>query len=133
MKTHAVIDTNVIISALITTKSDSATVRILDKLFDEEIIPLYNQEILKEYREVMSRPTFQITQSDIELVIKAIIEGGIEIDEVISDLVLTDQKDQVFYDVFLSFPDSYLITGNLKHFPINDHIISPAEMISITL
>ena len=133
MKTHAVIDTNVIISALITTKSDSATVRILDKLFDEEIIPLYNQEILKEYREVMSRPKFQITQSDIELVIKAIIEGGIEINADLSDVILTDQKDQVFYDVFLSFPDSYLITGNLKHFPINDHIISPAEMISIAL
>ena len=42
MKTHAVIDTNVIISALISTKSDSATVRILDKLFDEEIDHIVN-------------------------------------------------------------------------------------------
>ena len=131
MKTHAVIDTNVIISALISTKSDSATVQVLDKLFDEEIIPLYNQEILKEYREVMNRPKFQIAQSDVELVIKSITESGIEIDAVYSDVVLTDPKDQVFYDVFLSFPDSYLITGNLKHFPTNDHIINPAGLISL--
>lgn len=129
MKIHAVIDTNVIISALISTKTDSATVLILDKLFDEEIIPLYNQAILNEYREVMKRPKFHLSESDIDFVIKSIIEGGIEVEKISSEYVFADIKDKVFYEVYLSVPDSYLITGNLRHFPIEDQILSPSEMI----
>ena len=131
MKTHAVIDTNVIISALISKKSDSATVLILDKMFDEEIIPLYNQTILKEYREVMRRPRFHLSESDIDYVITSIIEGGVEIESTPSDYVFVDRKDKVFYEVYLSVPDSYLITGNLRHFPKEDKIVNPAEMIKL--
>ena len=131
MKTHAVIDTNVIISALISRKNDTATIRIMDKLFDEEIIPLYNQEILKEYKEVMSRPKFHLNKSDIDFVISSIIVSGVETEPTQSDTVFTDQKDIKFYEVFLSVPDAYLITGNLKHFPENKQIISPARMIAI--
>ena len=131
MKIHAVIDTNVLISALISPKSDSATVQILDKSFDEEIIPLYNQDILKEYKEVMNRPKFHLSETDIDFVIRSITEGGIEVEEIHSEYVFADKKDKVFYEVYLSFPDSYLITGNIRHFPKQDQILSPSEMIKI--
>ena len=48
-KIYAVIDTNVIISALLSRHSDSATVKVLDYLYDRMIIPVYNDEILEEY------------------------------------------------------------------------------------
>ena len=42
-----------------------------------------------------------------------------------------DTKDLVFYEVALSSEDSYLVTGNIKHFPKEPFIVTPAEMIHI--
>ena len=43
----------------------------------ERIIPLYNDEILAEYRCVLSRPKFHLAPALIETVLKAIIVDGI--------------------------------------------------------
>jgi predicted nucleic acid-binding protein len=48
MKVYAVIDTNVLVSAFLTRHPDSATVKVLNAISDGFLIPLYNQEILKE-------------------------------------------------------------------------------------
>lgn len=55
MKIYAVIDTNVLVSALLAKRPDSASVQILEKLFSGDIIPMYNEEIVAEYVEVHSR------------------------------------------------------------------------------
>lgn len=52
---YAVIDTNVLISALLSKRADSATVRVLEAMFDGRIIPLYHEDILTEYDEVLHR------------------------------------------------------------------------------
>ena len=49
---YAVIDTNVLVSALFTSNVEAATVKVLDALLQEKIIPLYNEEIYDEYVEV---------------------------------------------------------------------------------
>ena len=41
-----VIDTNVLISALLSKHSDAATVQVLNAVFDGTIIPVFNDEIL---------------------------------------------------------------------------------------
>ena len=43
---YAVIDTNVLVSALLSSKDDAATVQIVGKLIAGEIIPLYSNEII---------------------------------------------------------------------------------------
>ena len=48
---YAVIDTNVLVSALFSAHSDSSTVIIRNKIADGEIIPLFNTEILDRYLE----------------------------------------------------------------------------------
>ena len=55
MTYYAVIDTNVFISALLSKQPDSATVQVLDAVIDGKIIPLYHQDILAEYDEVLQR------------------------------------------------------------------------------
>ena len=55
MKIFAVIDTNVIVSALISRHTDSATVMVLNSVFSEHIIPVYNEDILNEYATVLRR------------------------------------------------------------------------------
>ena len=128
---HAVIDTNVLISALISKKKNSATVLLLEKLFDEEIIPVYNHEILKEYMEVMNRTKFHLDQNDIVQLLNTIIESGVQPERIKTDLFFPDKKDIVFYEVAISVNGTYLITGNTKHFPTTPIVVTPAEMLRI--
>ena len=128
---HVVIDTNVLISALISKKKNSATVLLLEKLFDDEIIPVYNHEILKEYMEVMNRTKFHLDQNDIVQLLNTIIESGVQSERIKTDLFFPDKKDIVFYEVALSVNGTYLITGNTKHFPTTPIVVTPAEILRI--
>ncbi len=47
---YAVIDTNVLVSALLSSHDDAAAVLVVGKLFSGEVIPLFSDEILEEYR-----------------------------------------------------------------------------------
>ena len=49
----------------------------------------------------------------------------------VTDGVFPDPKDLVFYEVALSKEESFLVTGNLKHFPKKPFVVSPAEMMEI--
>ena len=70
---YAVIDTNVIVSAIISKHLESYPAKIIKAIVQERIVPLFNDEILDEYREVLSRPKFHLTQTQIDTVLKAII------------------------------------------------------------
>ena len=131
MKIYAVIDTNVIISALLSRHQDTATVKILDHLYDRTIIPVYNDEILEEYADVLQRPKFNFPDNVIKTTLEAIRKGGLNSDRINSNEEFPDPKDVVFYEVAMSVEDSYLVTGNLKHFPKKSFIVSPAEMVEI--
>ena len=82
-KIYAVIDTNVIVSALFSISGQSNPAAIIRKVVDGTITPIFNEEILAEYKEVLSKE------------------------------------------------DSFLVTGNLKHFPTKPFGVSPAEMVAI--
>ena len=58
MVVYAVIDTNVLVSAILAVHPNSATVIIREKIMDGTIVPLYNGEIVDEYQDVLSRPKF---------------------------------------------------------------------------
>lgn len=63
---YAVIDTNVLVSAYLTHNLSSATSKVVDALFRGRICPLYNEEIMAEYEEVLSRPHFRIGSEQLE-------------------------------------------------------------------
>ncbi len=69
-KVYAVIDTNVIVSALISTKKDSYPLMVLSHL---------NNEIIAEYRAVLYRDKFHLKYEDIELAINTITETGLNL------------------------------------------------------
>ena len=133
MKYYAVYDTNVLVSAFLTKKKDSATVRVVEEMFSETITPLYNQEILNEYEEVLSRSKFMFSKETVRQLIEAIRRFGYEVHPTPTNEVLVDMNDLVFYEIVMEKrdEDAYLITGNLKHFPVRDYIVTPAEMIGI--
>ena len=131
MRIYAVIDTNVIVSALLSRHHDSATVKILDYLYDRVIVPVYNNEIIEEYVAVLKRPKFNFSEETICAVIEAIRKGGIDSERITSNEQLPDPKDIVFYEVALANEDSFLVTGNTKHFPKKPFVVTPAEMLQI--
>lgn len=49
-------------------------------------------------------------------------------------LELPDPKDVVFYEVTMEqrkTEDTYLVTGNLKHFPSEHFVVTPRQMLDI--
>ena len=58
MKVYAVIDTNVLVSSLLTGRADSPTVKVMKAISEGTLIPLYNEEIMREYDEVLHRKNF---------------------------------------------------------------------------
>lgn len=128
---HAVIDTNVLVSALLTSKTDTATVQVLEAIMNGQIIPLYNEEIISEYEIVLNRPAFHFSEEKVDLYINAIRQKGLLTSRIPSDFEFPDPDDAVFYEVALSKEDAYVVTGNLKHFPQTPIVVTPAEMIDI--
>ena len=133
MEYYAVIDTNVLLSALLSKSEDSATVKVLDAVFERRIIPLYHQDILTEYDEVLHREKFHLREDAIQVVLAAVRQYGVEVFPQPTGEVLIDMDDLVFYEVAMEKrdDDAYLVTGNRKHDPFRDFIVTPAEMIKI--
>ena len=133
MEYYAVIDTNVLLSALLSKNEDSATVRVLNAVFDGKIIPLYHQDILIEYSEVLHREKFHLQEEVIQTVLDAIKQYGIPVFPQPTGAVLIDMDDLIFYEVAMEKrdDDAYLVTGNQKHYPFRDFIVTPTEMMKI--
>ncbi|MBR1629208.1 MAG: putative toxin-antitoxin system toxin component, PIN family [Lachnospiraceae bacterium] len=133
MKCYAVIDTNVIVSGLLTNNRMAPTAVILDAMMDGKIIPLFHEDILAEYEDVLQRKKFPFDQKDIEIVIHAVKEFGLEVFPEKTGEIFIDVDDLIFYEVAMEkrSDDAYLVTGNRKHYPIKDFIVTPAEMVEI--
>ena len=110
---------------------DSPTVSVLDYLTEKAITPLYCDEILKEYSDVLCREKFHLPREKVEKFIEMVKSDGIASNRVPSKEILPDPKDVVFYEVALSKEDSFLVTGNIRHFPQVDFVVTPAEMVEI--
>ena len=131
MKYFAVIDTNVLVSALLSQKNDSATVQVIEKVLKREITPLYSDEILSEYTNVLNRKKFNFSKDAVDCLVEAIKTFGILKNPSDNEIILPDMKDVPFYKIILEDEKSYLITGNLKHFPKSSRVITAREMITL--
>lgn len=130
---YAVIDTNVLVSALLSSHSDAATVQVVRRLFSGEIIPLFSEEILAEYNEVLRRKKFRFSEDLIITLMEAIEKYGIFVKPSATGKILPDMKDLPFYEVVMEKrdDDAYLVTGNMKHFPSKPFIVTAKQLLEI--
>lgn len=130
---YAVIDTNVLVSALLSRKDDAATVQVISKMLSGEVIPLYSNEIATEYREVLQRKKFGFAIGTIDYLLSAIEKFGVFVNASPTGIQLPDLKDLPFYEVVLEkrSDSAYLVTGNIKHFPKEHFIVTPREFLDI--
>lgn len=132
-KYYVVIDTNVVVSSLL--KSDSLPGKVLRLCLDGVITPILNDEIVDEYLDVLTRNKFDLDEKIVEDTINSIKKKSIYLDrtETIEDFI--DKDDVVFYEVALTagvtLTESYLVTGNKRHFPVKPFVVTPREMLEI--
>lgn len=133
MTYYAVIDPNVLVSALLSSNRNAATVQIIQRLYEGNIIPVFSDEILAEYNEVLRRKKFHFSEELICTLLNTMISIGKRIVPSPSGEILPDMKDLPFYEVVLEkqAEDAYLVTGNIKHFPIKPFIVTPREFLSL--
>lgn len=133
MKCYAVIDTNVIVSAIISKNPDSPSKKIFRAMLNGKITSLYHEYILQEYEDVLSRKKFHLNLETVKTVLKAVRQFGIEVIPTPTGEIFVDMDDLILYEVTMAKREdnAYLVTGNQKHYPIRDFIVTPAEMLEI--
>jgi putative PIN family toxin of toxin-antitoxin system len=133
MSHYAVIDTNVLVSALLARRSDSAVVLVVEKVFEGSVVPVFSKDILEEYSVVLHREKFGFDPATVNSFLYEIKLRGIMIEAVQETITLSDVKDIPFYAVSLAAKEyeTFLVTGNIKHFPDKPFIVTPAQFIEL--
>ncbi|MDE6286268.1 MAG: putative toxin-antitoxin system toxin component, PIN family [Muribaculaceae bacterium] len=131
-KVRAVIDTNVLVSALLSSSATSNPALVIRAVLNGAITPLFNNQIIKEYRDVLSRKKFKFKKELIEDFLRVFTTYGLNSTRAdASDESFPDSDDIVFYEVAISIDHAYLVTGNIKHFPQKAFVVTPAQMVDI--
>jgi putative PIN family toxin of toxin-antitoxin system len=121
-----VLDTNVIVSALLCPQSLPA--EILDLVLNGTIRIVYDNNVLVEYVDVLNRDKFKLDKETIKVVLDFIRTDGEYIISVPRNIQLIDEDDKMLYELYKNGAD-FLITGNIRHFPKEKNIITPREFI----
>ena len=123
-----VIDTNVLVSSLL---SSGPPAVIVDLIADAKIAPFYNDLILCEYFDVLSREKFGFSNLQLTRLIEDIVRTGIAVENAKpSVFAMIDEDDRIFYDTAVGAL-AYLITGNKKHFPLKSFVLTPIQFLAI--
>jgi putative PIN family toxin of toxin-antitoxin system len=124
-----VIDTNVIVSALINTNGIPS--KILALVLSGKVKILYDNRIIFEYIDVLSRKDFGFNMEIMNDIVDYIKAEGEFVNSEYTNIEFIDETDKKFYEVYESGKAQYLITGNIKHFPNEDSIITPKGFLEI--
>ena len=125
-----VIDTNVLVSAFWSRKG--APAQILALIQNGRLTPCYDSRILAEYRRILRRPKFNFFEWEIIGVLTQIESDGMSVVPCPLAVPFIDEEDRKFYEV-ARHCNATLITGNLKHFPKDEFVISVAEFMTSIL
>lgn len=126
----AVIDTNVWVSAFLSSKG--APARLLNAFVKGHLIPVYSEEIEAEYLDVLYRDKLNIDRVVLDEFIGLLIEYGQLVIPVKFDSAnLPDPDDAPFIAAALA-AGCLIVTGNTKHFPATSgvEILIPAEALA---
>ena len=123
---YAVIDTNVLVSALISPNGNAAI--ILGMITNGFLAPLYCSQIIYEYTSVLERQRFGFSKNLIDEALTSFDIFGVPVQPEKSDFFMVDESDRVFYDTAVS-GNAMLITGNLRHYPQKTFIVNPANFL----
>jgi putative PIN family toxin of toxin-antitoxin system len=122
-----VIDTNVLVSALMNDKGNPA--KIASFFADKKVEAYYSATIMVEYEDVLNREEFNFEEKKVFEMLDGFKKNGKLFVPVKSNISLIDEDDRAFYDTAKQ-SGSFLVTGNIKHYPQEDFIVTPTEFLA---
>lgn len=135
---RAVVDTNVLISALIS-KKPSYPLQVYHLIKSEDFLLITSPTILEELEDVISRKDLiklhQRTPKQIQEILKEIVETSLIVPGLVSvEVVKEDPDDDKFIAAAIEGQADYIISGDKPLLNIKEYhgvkIISPADFIS---
>lgn len=128
---RAVVDTNVLVSALLSRSGNEALVLLA--VHQGFVRPCLSAPILDEYRRVLTRPRFGFAAADIEAVLTMVRQRGDLADPATSPFTSPDADDSKFLHCAVAAGADCIITGNRRHFPDAPYgsiqVMSAAELM----
>jgi len=128
-----VLDTNVLVSALLTPYGPAA--RVLDAVLAGRLVLVFDDRILCEYEEVRMRSQFGFSPQDVKALLDFFRSEGVAVVAPPLKVELPDPDDLMFVEVALAGKANAIVTGNKKHFPAECcggiPVLSPGELLSL--
>jgi putative PIN family toxin of toxin-antitoxin system len=145
-----ILDTNIIVSAFLNPRGIPG--EIVSLALSEKIILCYDNKILSEYMEVLNGSKFNFNKELVNDFLEFVKTYGDYIVAEPQEILFVDEDDKIFYDVLKSSdaqaalaagtiissstrPEgtqaNYIITGNKKHYPKEENILSSREFKEI--
>lgn len=129
---RVVIDTNILISALLQREGFPAQV-LVAALAGATAQLCVSADIYTEYEEVIRRPRFKRSEREIIDTLRAVRERGAWFKPSRRVRACPDPEDDRFLECAQAARAHYLVTGNLKHFPAHwegTSIVSARQFVS---
>ena len=113
---RAVVDTNILVSALL--RSSNPPAAVILAIAERRLTPVLCQPIVAEYAQVLRRPRFSFAAGDVDLLLALMTQQAVWVDVPAypGEPALPDPKDWPLFACALAV-ECPLITGNAKHFP----------------
>lgn len=128
---NVVLDTNVLVSGLLTPHGSSG--RVMDLVLSGDLTPCFDDRIIAEYREVLARTKFGFDAVLVEAILDYIEAEGLHVVSAPLGVSLPDPDDIAFLEVAAAAGAEWLITGNARHFPARARhgirVTNPGEFV----
>jgi len=128
---RVVLDTNVVVSSLLSTGSPKA---IFDLALKPAFIWCVSEPIMAEYEKVLAYPRLQIDPHDARRVLAAIRKNVLLVKSKIILREASHEDDNRFLECAQASKAHYLVTGNRRHFPDRwkyTKIVQPKEFLML--
>lgn len=114
---RVVIDTNAVVSAML--RSGGLPEAVFNLAMERRTVQLYfPPPVLAEYEEVLSRPRLNISPDKVTIAMVRIRDAGLPATPISLVNAARDPDDNIFMECAQAVDAHYLITGNIKDFPL---------------
>ena len=128
---NVVLDTNVLVSGLLTPHGSSG--RVMDLVLSGDLTPCFDDRIIAEYREVLARTKFGFDAVLVEAILDYVEAEGLHVVAAPLGVSLPDPDDNAFLEVAAAAGAEWLITSNARHFPARARhgirVANPGEFV----
>jgi putative PIN family toxin of toxin-antitoxin system len=129
---RVVLDTNIVVSAMLQPLGPPA--QVFELAIGGSMQLCISGSIYAEYEEVIRRPRLRRSEEVIAATLQVIREKGLWVRPVEAISACSDPDDDIFLECAHAARATYLVTGNLKHFPASwpgTRVVSARRLLDI--